>query len=201
MRCAALLLLVSLSGFGADRFSPLFNGKNLDEWNVDTPGLWSVEKGVIVGRSPGLKYNDFLRTRKTYKNFILKATFKMTDATGKANSGIQFRSAPMEGSHEVIGYQADMGEKYWGCLYDESRRKKVLAGPSGAAPWKKDEWNTYVVTAKGKHITLELNGVKTVEWVETEPGIATSGFIAVQLHSGPAFEMRFKDLQIQVLPD
>ena len=31
--------------------------------------------------------------------------------------------------HEVIGYQADMGGKYWGALYDESRRRKVLAGP------------------------------------------------------------------------
>jgi hypothetical protein len=47
-------------------FQPLFNGKNLDEFVVDTPGLWSVEKGgEIVGRSPALKYNDFLRTRRT----------------------------------------------------------------------------------------------------------------------------------------
>ncbi|MBL8213749.1 MAG: DUF1080 domain-containing protein [Bryobacterales bacterium] len=200
MRCAALLLLMTMTGFGADKFVPLFNGKNLDQWMVDTPGLWSVENGVIVGRSPGLKYNDFLRTKKHYKNFVLKAAFRMTDATGKANSGIQFRSAPMEGSHEVIGYQADMGEKYWGCLYDESRRKKVLAGPGGAAPVK-DGWNTYVITAKGNRITLELNGVKTVEWVEADAGIAESGFIALQLHSGPAFEMRFKDLEIQVLPE
>jgi hypothetical protein len=201
MRRVALLLLLALPSLAADGFVPLFNGRNLQEWVVDTPGLWSVENGVIVGRSPGLKYNDFLRTRKHYKNFLLRATFKMTDPTGKANSGIQFRSAPMEGSHEVIGYQADMGEKYWGCLYDESRRKKVLAGPAGAAPWKKDGWNTYVITAKGNRITLELNGVKTVEWVESEPGIADRGFLALQLHSGPAFEMRFKDLQIQVLPD
>ncbi len=187
-------------GFGADGFVPLFNGKNLDQWIVDTPGLWSVENGVIVGRSPGLKYNDFLRTKKQYKNFVLRAAFQMKDATGKANSGIQFRSAPIAGSHEVIGYQADMGEGYWGCLYDESRRKKVLAGPSGAAPVK-DGWNTYVITAKGNRITLELNGVKTVEWVEEDAGIAGSGFIALQLHSGPAFEMRFKGLEIRVLPD
>ena len=26
----------------------------------------------------------------------------------------------------VSGYQADIGEKYWGCLYDEARRNKVL---------------------------------------------------------------------------
>lgn len=199
---AALWALVATALSAADGFEPLFNGRNLDDWIVDTPGLWSVENGEIVGRSPALKYNDFLRTRKHYRNFILKASFRMTDATGNANSGIQFRSKPMPDSHEVIGYQADMGQQYWGCLYDESRRKKVLAGPGPEAlsRLRKNDWNEYVITAKGNRITLELNGVKTVEWVETEP-VEDSGFIALQLHSGPAFEMRFRNLQIRRLPD
>jgi hypothetical protein len=184
-------------------FHPLFNGKNLDDFVVDTPGLWSVEKGELVGRSPGLKYNDFLRTRKSYSHFILKAKFKMTDVSGNANSGIQFRSKPMPGSHEVIGYQADMGQNYWGCLYDESRRKKVLvqATPESLAGLDKAGWNEYLIEANGPHIRIELNGRTTVDYTEPEPGIETSGFIALQLHSGPAFEMRFKDLMIRELAD
>lgn len=180
----------------------MFNGKNLDQWIVDTPGLWRVEHGVIIGTSPGLKYNDFLRTKKQYRNFILKATFRMKDTTGKANSGIQFRSKPMSDSHEVIGYQADMGQQYWGCLYDESRRKKVLvqASPEALAKLDKAGWNSYVITAVGNKITIELNGVKSVEWVETEPGIEESGFLALQLHGGPPLEMEFKDLRIKELP-
>jgi len=198
----ALLLLCASAAFAQDGFRPLFNGKNLDEWVVDTPGLWRVEGGVIIGKSPGLKYNDFLRTKKHYKNFVLKVTFRMTDETGKANSGVQFRSKPMEGSHEVIGYQADMGQQYWGCLYDESRRKKVLVTASEAAlaGLKKADWNEYVITARGNRITLELNGVKSVEWVENE-AVDDSGFIAVQLHSGPPFQMEFKNLMVKVLPD
>ncbi|MBL8233949.1 MAG: DUF1080 domain-containing protein [Bryobacterales bacterium] len=181
-------------------FRPLFNGKDLSEWIIDTPGLWRVEKGVIIGNSPGLKYNDFLRTKKTYKNFILQVTFRMTDATGKANSGIQFRSKPMPDSHEVIGYQADMGQEYWGCLYDESRRKKVLVQASAEAIAKLDKtgWNQYTVRAEGKRITLELNGVKSAEWLENED-VDDSGFVALQLHSGPAFQMEFKDLRIREL--
>ena len=181
----------------------MFNGKNLNEWTVDTPGLWRVEGGVIIGKSPGLKYNDFLRTKKHYKNFVLKVTFRMTDESGKANSGVQFRSKPMEGSHEVIGYQADMGLQYWGCLYDESRRKKVLvqASPAALAGLRKGDWNEYVITAKGNRITLELNGIQSLEWIENEPGIEPSGFLALQLHSGPAFQMEFKNLMIKVLPD
>jgi hypothetical protein len=168
---------------------------------VDTPGLWRVENGEIIGVSPGLKYNDFLRTRKHYGDFVLELSFRMIDTSGRANSGIQFRSKPMQGSHEVIGYQADMGAQYWGCLYDESRRKKVLvqASAESLAGLDKGGWNTYRITARGNHIVLELNGRKTVEYSETEPGIERSGFIALQLHSGPAFEMRFKNLRIQEL--
>ena len=180
---------------------PLWNGRNLDDFIVDTPGLWRAEKGEIIGVSPGLKYNDFLRTRKHYRNFILKVKFKMTDPAGNGNSGIQFRSKPMPNSHEVIGYQADMGQNYWGCLYDESRRKKVLvqATPESLAGLDKAGWNQYIVTAQGNHITIELNGKKTVDYTETEPGIEQDGFIALQLHGGPPLEMRFKDLEITAL--
>lgn len=197
-----MMAMCSVSLLHAENdFKPLFNGKNLDDWIVDTPGLWSVQNGVISGKSPGLKYNDFLRTRKHYRNFILKASFRMTDPTGRGNSGIQFRSKPVEGSHEVSGYQADMGQQYWGALYDESRRKKVLVQASEAALAKLDKtgWNQYVITAKGNHITIELNGVKSVEWTETEPGIEDNGFIALQLHSGGPLTMEFKDLMIRVL--
>ena len=200
------LLAAALAGAAFSQqagFKPLFNGRNLDDFVVDTPGLWSVEKGEIVGRSPALKYNDFLRTKKNYSHFILKVKFKMTDASGKANSGVQFRSKPMPDSHEVIGYQADMGQNYWGCLYDESRRKKVLvqASPEALAGLDEAGWNEYIVEASGPRILITLNGHVTVDYTETEPGIETGGFIALQLHAGPAFEMRFKDLLIRELPD
>jgi hypothetical protein len=203
MNWMPILLLFATVLSAQDGFKLLFNGKNLDEWIVDTPGLWRVENGVIIGKSPGLKYNDFLRTKRQYRNFVLKATFRMMDESGKGNSGIQFRSKPMEGSHEVIGYQADMGQQYWGCLYDESRRKIVLVEASKAAlgTLKKDGWNEYTINARGNRITLELNGVKSVEWVENDPTVEQSGFIALQLHSGPPLEMHFKDLRISVLPD
>jgi hypothetical protein len=180
-------------------FQALFNGKDLDGWEVDTPNLWTVRDGMIVGKSPGLKYNDFLRTKKHYSDFILKLSFRLVN--GEGNSGIQFRSRPVPNSHEVSGYQADIGQQYWGCLYDESRRKKVLAqaSPESLAGLKKDGWNDYVITARGNHITLDLNGRRTVDYYEPEPGIDQTGFIAPQIHGGPPMEVQFKDIQIQEL--
>jgi hypothetical protein len=199
-RLFILLLASAVAGYAEEGFTPLFNGKDLSGWIVDTPGLWRVEEGGVVAKSPGLKYNDFLRTSKHYGDFILKASFRL--ANGYGNSGIQFRSKPVPDSHEVSGYQADIGQQYWGCLYDESRRKRVLvqAAPESLKTLNKDGWNDYTVTARGNHIVIELNGVKTVDYIETEPGIETSGFIALQIHSSPApTEVHFRNVRIREL--
>ena len=194
-----LLFTLSLL-FGEAGFQPLFNGRDLDGWEVDTQGIWSVQDGMIVGKTASLSYNDFLRTRKHYTNFELRISFRLLNGSG--NSGIQFRSKPVAGSHEVAGYQADVGQQYWGCLYDESRRNKILAqAPAESlARLQRDGWNQYTVTAEGDHITLELNGIRTADYVEKESGIDRIGFIALQVHGGPPMEVHFKDIRIRELP-
>jgi hypothetical protein len=180
-------------------FQPLFNGKDLSDFIVDTPSLWTVRDGAIIGKHAGLKYNEFLRTKKLYKDFILRAKLRLIDGFG--NSGLQFRSEPVLGSHDVKGYQADAGEKYWGALYDESRRKKVLAGPPAEflASFDAAAWHSYVVTAKGPRIAIELDGRKTVDYTETEENILPEGFIALQIHANPKpVEVWFRDLTLQV---
>ena len=67
--------------------------------------------------------------RRRYGNFELKVTFKLIGDKAKANAGVQFRTKRIPNHHEVSGYQADVGQDYWGALYDESRRNKVLASP------------------------------------------------------------------------
>ena len=148
---------------------------------------------------PGLDHNEFLATRQSYGDFILSLRFRLVD--GKGNSGVQFRSVRVPGT-EMSGYQADIGENYWGCLYDESRRNKVLvkASPEALEALKKDGWNHYVLCATGDRITLYLNGVPSVVYREEDPGIARDGQIAVQIHAGAPMEVQFKDLQIRVLP-
>jgi len=199
MKTLILALLLPAGLLAEAGFTALFNGRDMEGWEIDTPNIWQARDGMIVGRSPGLKYNDFLRARKSYSDFILKLSFRLVD--GKGNSGIQFRSRPAVKLHEVSGYQADIGDKYWGCLYDESRRNKVLAqaAPESLAHVNKEGWNDYVITARGSRITLELNGVRTVDYLESDPAIEKTGFIALQVHGGPPMEVQFKDIRIQEL--
>jgi len=197
---AATLFCVILPARAETGFTALFDGRTLDGWQTDTPDLWSVRDGAIVGRSTGIRYNDFLRTRKLYRDFVLKISFRLTG--GRGNSGIQFRSRPVPDSHEVAGYQADIGQQYWGCLYDESRRNRVLAPASAEALARIDKngWNDYVITARGNRVTLDLNGVRSVDYEEQEPGMDAAGFIALQIHGGGAMEIRFRVIELRELP-
>jgi len=205
MRRAAwvgVVVAVAAAAWGAEAmeegFAPLFNGKDLTGWEGDAK-LWVVEDGVLIGRSTGIKYNDFLATAKSYGDFVLRFQVKLVE--NKGNSGVQFRSKRVPPpSHEVAGYQADIAPGWWGKLYDEARRNKVLAGPSDevlAKALKPGEWNDYEVAAVGSKIELSINGVTTVRYTEEDEKIAREGIFAVQIHSGGPMEVQFRNIRIK----
>jgi pimeloyl-ACP methyl ester carboxylesterase len=179
-------------------FSPLFNGKDLSGWEGDR-SLWSAKDGMIVGNSPGIKHNEFLATEASYGDFALRFSFRL--AEGKGNSGVMFRAVRAKGS-EMSGYQADIGEGYWGTLYDESRRNKALvqASAKALAAVHNADWNHYEIRVMGDEIRLTLNGVQSVLYHEEDPTIAREGRIGLQIHSGGPMQVEFKDIYVQPLP-
>jgi len=178
-------------------WKPLFNGRDLEGWVQDTPGVWKAQDGMIVGKHSGQQWNDFLRTRDHFEDFELALEFRLLNGVG--NSGVQFRSIPAAKEHELFGYQADIGEQYWGCLYDESRRNRTLAQAPTAAIRKLDKngWHSYVVRALGNHIIITIDGMRTVDYTEFDAGILKRGLIGLQVHSGSGIEVWFRNLQIR----
>jgi hypothetical protein len=201
---ACLFFTVNLSAAEKAAMRPLFDGKSFNGWEGETNKTFRIENGAIVGGSLSalVPRNEFLCTTRYYTNFVLRVKFKLLGGE-KANAGIQIRTKRIPNHHEVSGYQADMGQIYWGCLYDESRRKKVLVQADTEAVnkvLKRDDWNEYVIRCEGKRIQLTLNGLKTVDYTETEAGIDDHGVIALQIHGGPASEAWYKEVMIQELP-
>ncbi len=168
----------------------LFNGRDLTGWQGNTE-LWSVENGEVVGRSQGLKKNEFLISDMAASNF--KLTFEVKLVGNAGNSGVQFRSTPEE--HGVKGYQADIGEGWWGKLYEEEGRG-LLWPKSGEEFVKKDEWNKYEIVADGRQVKTFLNGQPCVD-LDDAPG-ARRGIFALQLHSGGPTEVRFRNFVLEV---
>lgn len=193
---------------------PLFDGKTFTGWEGDIDTVWRIEDGALVAGSLKKKQekNNFLATTKKYSDFELTLKWKLEGTEGFVNGGVQFRTVRIPNHHEVSGYQADLGKGYDGALYDESRRKKMLAQPTPEVLAKAQkplgEWNEYRIRAEGKRIQIWLNGVQTVDFTETagvvfngsqSTVIDTTGIIAVQIHGGATSIVRYKDLMIEEL--
>ncbi len=177
-------------------FKPLFNGKNLNGWEGD-PKLWSVKDGVLVGSTDGVEIQDntFLITKEKFQDFELRLEIKLRNH----NSGIQFRSEVLP-NYVVKGLQADAAEgNWWGSIYDEKGKRGVIVnGWKGKAEKvvKANDWNDYIVYAKGGDIRITVNGLVTSELSGEEP---KSGVIALQLHKGPGMQAEFRNIRIKKL--
>ncbi len=185
----------------------LFDGKTFAGWDGDIKKTWRIEDGSLVGGKLTAKQprNEFLATKKEYGDFVLTLKFKLLGDAKKTfvNSGVQFRSQRIKDSHEMIGYQADLGDGFWGSLYDESRRKKVLAAADQKAmheTLKPGAWNEYVIRAEGRRIRTWINGVPGVDYTEPDEKIPQVGRIGLQIHGGGPAEVWFKDIRIEELP-
>ncbi|MEW5975087.1 MAG: DUF1080 domain-containing protein [Acidobacteriota bacterium] len=205
LAAATLCLLLATSELKAeDKPLPLFDGRTFENWEGDTEKSFRIEDGAIVGGTvqAAIPRNEFLCTRRSFGNFVLRLKFRLVG--DKTNAGVQFRSRRIPNHHEVSGYQADLGNPgWWGCLYDESRRNQVLAQSDMAALRKTlrtDDWNDYRIQVEGRRIRLFINGVETIDYTEKDESIEQNGVLCLQIHGGPPGEAWYKDISIQELP-
>jgi len=200
--CIAAMTLSLMAGAEKNGWIPLFDGTTFDGWEGDLT-KFRIEGGAIIGGNltDSLAHNYFLCTTERFDHFELRLQVKLVGE--EANAGIQIRTERIPGDTEVTGYQADMGQHYWGCLYDESRRNRILQQPDPeliAKILKPEEWNDYRIRCEGKRIQLWLNGVQTVDYTEEEDGIPQTGIIGLQIHSGPPAEASYRNIEIRKLP-
>ena len=240
--CLCIALAAAFGGLGnAAEPIVLFDGKTFDGWEGDTAHTWRIENGAITAGSleRAAPRNEFLATTREFEDFELSLQFKIL-GDEKVNAGVQFRTRRIPNHHEVSGYQADIGPEVDGHLYDESRRRRMLAAPDedtlkkaqaagrhrqashseqpvrtspsgetrvseslahakAQAAAGDDGWQTYRIRAEGERIQLWLNGVKTVDYVESEVGIERDGIIALQIHGGMKAIISYKDIVLRPL--
>ena len=121
--------------------------------------VWSADKGMIVvdGRGGG-----WLMTEKEYGDFELRLEYRLPK---RGNSGVALR-APLQGDPAYQGmeiqvlddenYKGIKPTQYTGSIYDVVPPSKHVTKPAG-------EWNNMRIIAKGRQITIELNGTKIVD--------------------------------------
>ncbi|MFM1768996.1 MAG: hypothetical protein RJA22_1525 [Verrucomicrobiota bacterium] len=174
-----------------------------------------------------LSHNTFLVwTNGKVSDFELRFSYRIV----AGNSGVQYRSKLLgQGAFgpRVGGYQADFeaGKTYSGILYDEgggaggrgimaqrgervewgADGKKQVIGKTGEskaiqALIKHEDWNDYVIIAKGAHLQHFINGQATVDVLDKTPGKSVAeGILALQVHAGPPMTVQFRNLRLKAL--
>jgi hypothetical protein len=184
----------------------LFDGKTLKGWktiDVAEMSLWTVKDSAITSGDGinKIPHNRFLYTSQEFENFEFRCMFRLTGdaSTGLINSGIQYRSFIK--NKQIVGYQADIGDGYWGDVYDEHRRGKLVGGQLASLlqVLNKNGWNSYIIRCQGDRHELYINGVKTSEYIEKDTTIPRKGVIGLQLHSGGNGIIEMKDIVIREL--
>lgn len=158
---------------------PLFNGEDLSGWKAEGNASWKVEDGILIGvQGPGGAAGD-LFTEKDYDDYRLKVTFKME---WPANSGVWFRYQSEEKAYQADILEYKNPECYSGTLYCPGRM--FLAMNTDPNLVKRNDWNTLVISAKGDHLQIMLNGKQVAD---VRDDAMLTGKIGFQIHAGDEF--------------
>jgi hypothetical protein len=190
-------------------FTSLFDGKTLNGWTPldKKKTAYFVKDGTLVCPP---NHGGNLFSEKEYSDFVLRLDFKLTSG---ANNGIGIRVPMTEGQLAYLGNEIqvldDSSPEYahlkvgqnCGSLYRIFPAKRGAVKPPG-------QWNSYEITANGRHIKVVLNGKKVVdgnindvrdsEIFARHPGmLRTKGHIALLGHNT---EVEFRNIRIKEMP-
>lgn len=194
-------------------FISLFDGKDLEGWTYGTRDGkenkagrgYQVEGGIIFCTAED---GGNLYTGKEYGDFVFRFEFRLE---ANSNNGIGVR-APLEGNAAYAGMEIqvldDSGPEYvnlrpaqyHGSIYDVVAAKRGSQRPVG-------EWNSEEIVARGRRITVVLNGDTVVdanlddivdpEVLKKHPGLArTSGHIGFLGHGT---RVEFRNIRVKAL--
>ena len=171
-----------------DGWTQLFDGKALGDWDMVGEANWRVEDGAIVADKLTSKSAAHLVTKDKYKDFMIYVEFWSSD---DANSGVFLRCQNPKEIGDRSCYEAN--------IFDQ--RKDPTYGTGGIVnfvevnpmPKAGGKWNTFEITAKGRQITVMLNGKKTAE---LHNGLFAEGYVTLQYGSGV---MKFRKAAIKPL--
>src|SRR5688572_5602179 len=188
--CIAMTVVATRA---ADKWKPLWDGKTFNGWHIIGKGEWKIIDGTIRGTHKKEEQEfSHLVIDKRYRDFTVRLKYKAV----KGNSGLYFRIEE-KGYSGVSGFQAEIdAEKDAGGLYETNGRAWVSQpSPDNVKKWfRPQDWNTMTVSAQGKRIVVDVNGMNSAE-LRDDPG-RLGGHLALQTHGSQDCELYFKDIEI-----
>lgn len=181
----------------------LYNGKDLTGWQ--TTGNWLPQKdGSLLikprsGERGWQRYSAYLWSKKKYKDFVLHVEYKYPP---KGNSGIHFRVGDLKNPVNT-GIEAQVLDSYGKKKMGHHDHGGIIrtVGASKNMSKKAGEWNTMILTCKGHHLKVQLNGEQIVNiHLDKTPmkDRPLEGHIGLQDHGEPN-NLHFRNIKIKEL--
>jgi hypothetical protein len=198
-----VLTLFCVSVLAAPRWQKLFDGKTMNGWRLmavhgGRGGVWTVEDGALVGNQDTDHTGGLLATVRKFGDFEIEVQFQADYAL---DSGLFLRTRD-----DGMGYQITIDYRdggYVGSLYASGTAGFLAQYEDWKKAYKEKGWNKLRVRIEGQpaHITAWLNGVKTIDFQDTEARYPREGYIGLQVHGGEGAwgencRVRFRNIRI-----
>ncbi len=182
-----------LSAEDTEGFVTIYDGTDLSK--IKTEGNWQIQDDGSLhltpreGESGWKRYGSYIWLQEDYADFVFDFEFKYGEG---GNSGFYFRCAddidPTLSGFEVqildsYGVEKELGHHDMGGVIKTTGPLKNMSKPAG-------EWNRMIVTMKGDHLNVVLNGevIQDFNLAEKKPAdkvLPASGKISIQDHGQP----------------
>lgn len=193
-----------------EKFTPLFNGKDLTGWKIVNvaPDTFTVKDGIIVSTG---KPTGTIRTERMYENFILELEWRHMVAGG--NAGVFIWGDPLTAvgtpfsrgievqvldGRETASYTSH-GDVFgiWGATMKPDRPHPggwARCLPSEKRCKPSPEWNHYRIECNNGVLKLHVNGKEVSGASECNP---RKGYICLESEGS---ECHFRNIKIRELP-
>ena len=188
-----VILLIGFGGCAGIGTGPVWTtlldgDKGLENFNRAGEANWTAVDGVIQAtQSPS--GSSHLVSKNSYKDFILRVEFWTTD---DGNSGVHMRCEDPDDLSSSSCYEVN--------IYDQREDPRYgtgaivdFAAVHDPMPKAGGKWNTFEITARGDHLIVVLNGVKTAD---IHDSTHASGVFGLQWGRGT---IKFRKVEIRTL--
>ena len=194
------LLVVALTAFACATQGPpgtgwitLLDGTpaSLNNWTIaGDRANWRAEDGLIVADKGG-KGSGHLLSKNSYKDFQIWAEFWAADNT---NSGIFIRITDPKNIGSKTSYEVNIYDQ----RPDPSYGTGAIVNFAKVDPMPKagGKWNTFLITARGANMIVEMNGIQTVN---VNNGQFASGPISLQFGGGDSGPIKWRKVLVKPL--
>jgi len=191
MKSRTLSILALLGASLAAHAEPLLPKDDLSTCNIKGPAeCWSFKDGILTGQNVPTKKGSNLWTNAKYKDFVLEGEFKYN---GDIDSGIFLRTEVDQIQIGISGsLKVDMT-----CSPYISKTAKYPVTADVKDVLKIGEWNKFVITAKGAHYLVSLNGKQVLDY--TSETSVPEGPIGFQVHPNKEMKIEFQKLDVKPL--